>query len=220
MRQSRKGKLGVVLWIYPVAAFVAAAFGSPLICAALLLFVLALERDEWSGRQVTQALGISVVAKVLFALFALIWFIGSGVGMGLLGDILCVMATIFCVILVIGTWGLCILGIVRVVKDKETDIPVFKNFGYAIYGKAAPKPYPKYNPQYNWQQNPWANQPPVNPQQQPPVNPQTPVNPQQPPVNPQAPVNPQQPPANPPQAPVQQNYQAPPAEQNNSDRQN
>ena len=47
----RKGKFGIVLCFYPIAAFAAVILNSPLICAALTAVAVFLEKDEWTGRQ-------------------------------------------------------------------------------------------------------------------------------------------------------------------------
>ena len=51
----RKGKFGIVLCFYPIAAFAAVILNSPLICAALTAAAVFLEKDEWTGRQTVQA---------------------------------------------------------------------------------------------------------------------------------------------------------------------
>lgn len=47
----RKGKLGVVVCLYPILGFVCVILNQPLLCALIFGFVLVAERDEWAGRQ-------------------------------------------------------------------------------------------------------------------------------------------------------------------------
>ena len=53
----RKGKLGVVVCLYPILGFVCVILNQPLLCALIFGFVLVAERDEWAGRQCLQARG-------------------------------------------------------------------------------------------------------------------------------------------------------------------
>ena len=61
----RKGKLGVVVCLYPILGFVCVILNQPLLCALIFGFVLVAERDEWAGRQCLQAVGLSAIAVVL-----------------------------------------------------------------------------------------------------------------------------------------------------------
>lgn len=61
----RKGKLGVVVCLYPILGFVCVILNQPLLCALIFGFVLVAERDEWAGRQTLQALGLSAITAVV-----------------------------------------------------------------------------------------------------------------------------------------------------------
>ena len=61
----RKGKLGVVVCLYPILGFVCVILNRPLLCALIFGFVLVAERDEWAGRQTLQALGLSAITAVV-----------------------------------------------------------------------------------------------------------------------------------------------------------
>ena len=45
----RKGKLGVVVCLYPILGFVCVILNQPFLCALIFGFVLVAERDEWAG---------------------------------------------------------------------------------------------------------------------------------------------------------------------------
>lgn len=45
----RKGKLGVVVCLYPILGFVCVILNQPLLCALIFGFVLVAERDEGLG---------------------------------------------------------------------------------------------------------------------------------------------------------------------------
>lgn len=61
----RKGKLGLVLCLYPILAFACVIVSQPLLCALIFAFVLLAERDEWTGRQTLQALILSAVTALV-----------------------------------------------------------------------------------------------------------------------------------------------------------
>ena len=57
----RKGTFGVVLCLYPILAFAGVILNWPLLCMICFAFALLVEKDEWTGRQTLQALGLSLV---------------------------------------------------------------------------------------------------------------------------------------------------------------
>ena len=65
----KKGKFGIVLCFYPIAAFAAVILNSPIICLALAAAAIFLEKDEWAGRQSLQAWMASVVVFFFNGLF-------------------------------------------------------------------------------------------------------------------------------------------------------
>ncbi len=71
----KKGKFGIVLCFYPIAAFSAAILHAPLICAGLAAAAAFLERDEWAARQSLQA----------WMLSALVFFVRTAAGWGSFG---------------------------------------------------------------------------------------------------------------------------------------
>lgn len=136
----RKGKLGVVLCLYPVIAFAAVILDSPLLCALLVLFTLAAERDEWAVRQCLQALTLSAAVRLIVGILS---GLTSFLSIPILGSFLSVVGTVLCALVKIAAWVLSILAIVRVLGDREADLPLFSALSYRVYGKRAPKPaYP------------------------------------------------------------------------------
>ena len=57
----KKGKFGIVLCFYPIAAFAAVILNAPIICFALAAAAIFIERDEWAGRQTLQAWMVSAL---------------------------------------------------------------------------------------------------------------------------------------------------------------
>lgn len=163
----RKGKFGIVLCFYPIAAFAAVILNSPLICAALAAVAIFLERDEWTGRQTLQAWMIS--ALVFFFQRVVRWGL-SIISIPFFSAFLSVVSTILFVAVYLAAILFSVLGIIRVMKDQEANVPLFCELSYRIYGQRKPKPvappiqyqvpYPPQPPQYPPQYAPPANVPP------------------------------------------------------------
>lgn len=190
----RKGKLGVVVCLYPILGFVCVILNQPLLCALIFGFVLVAERDEWAGRQTLQALGLSAIAVVLRELLVysvnlfpvyIDFFHFLSTAFGTLSALVYLAAIITSMV-----------AITRVMKDQEASLPGLDRLAYRAYGKQKPRPMPgQYPPPYGVQppyahpyQQPGQPYPPQpGPYQQPPQAPQQ----HQPPVPPQN--GPQQP---------------------------
>ena len=194
----RKGKLGVVVCLYPILGFVCVILNQPLLCALIFGFVLVAERDEWAGRQTLQALGLSAIAVVLRELLVysvnlfpvyIDFFHFLSTAFGTLSALVYLAAIITSMV-----------AITRVMKDQEASLPGLDRLAYSAYGKQKPRPMPgQYPPPYGVQppyahpyQQPGQPYPPQpGPYQQPPQAPQQPQ-PSVPPQNgPQQPGGPQ-----------------------------
>lgn len=182
----RKGKLGVVVCLYPILGFVCVILNQPLLCALIFGFVLVAERDEWAGRQCLQAVGLSAIAVVLRELLVysvnlfpvyIDFFHFLSTAFGTLSALVYLAAIITSMV-----------AITRVMKDQEASLPGLDRLAYRAYGKQKPRPMPgQYPPPYGAQ--PPYQQPPYPPQPGPYQPPQPPVPPQN---GPQQPGGPQQ----------------------------
>ncbi len=186
----KKGKFGLLLSFYAILAFVFVILEMPVLCAGLLVLVLLAEKDEWASRQVLQAFFLSLATSFLTGIFGQISnmmpelsFIGSflHVAFAFVEGLIYLAAIVFS-----------ILGILRVMREQEADIPIFADFAYRAYGKTrprrAPSPMPNQQyqqPTYGGPQQPQQGQPPYAPpyqqpygapQQQPPFTSQPPQN--------------------------------------------
>ncbi len=194
----RKGKLGVVVCLYPILGFVCVILNQPLLCALIFGFVLVAERDEWAGRQTLQALGLSAIAVVLRELLVysvnlfpvyIDFFHFLSTAFGTLSALVYLAAIITSMV-----------AITRVMKDQEASLPGLDRLAYRAYGKQKPQPMPgQYPPPYGVQppyahpyQQPGQPYPPQpGPYQQPPQAPQQPQPPVPPQNGPQQPGGPQ-----------------------------
>ena len=187
----RKGKLGVVVCLYPILGFVCVILNQPLLCALIFGFVLVAERDEWAGRQCLQAVELSAIAVYSVNLFPVYidFFHFLSTAFGTLSALVYLAAIITSMV-----------AMVRLSRDREADLPGLSGLAYRAYGKQKPRPMPgQYPPPYGVQppyahpyQQPGQPYPPQpGPYQQPPQAPQQPQPPVPPQNGPQQPGGPQ-----------------------------
>lgn len=144
----RKGKLGVVVCLYPILGFVCVILNQPLLCALIFGFVLVAERDEWGwAGQCLQAVGLSAIAVVLRELLVysvnlfpvyIDFFHFLSTAFGTLSALVYLAAIITSMV-----------AITRVMKDQEASLPGLDRLAYRAYGKQKPRPMPgQYPPPY------------------------------------------------------------------------
>ncbi|NBJ90891.1 hypothetical protein [Acutalibacter sp. 1XD8-36] len=163
----RKGKFGIVLCFYPIAAFAAVILNSPLICAALTAVAVFLEKDDWTGRQTVQAWMASAV--VYFVSHMAAWL--DMIYIPYISGFLSLVSSVIFVLIYIAAIIFSVLSIIRVRKDEEANFPLLSELAYRIYGQRKPKPvvppmqYPSpYSmPQMPQQPSPAAAQAPQQP---------------------------------------------------------
>lgn len=142
----KKGKFGIVLCFYPIAAFAAVILNAPIICFALAAAAIFIERDEWAGRQTLQAWMVSAlvyffdkVARTILSVFHLPFLSGF----------FSAVSTIVFVLVYLAAILFSILAIIRVSKGGEANVPVFSELAYRVFGAFKPKPVrtpPPYAP--------------------------------------------------------------------------
>lgn len=200
----RRGKLGLSFSAYAVIAFVLALCVQMPLCFILFGFVLAVEKDEWTGRQCLQAFILSFASGILGILTLL--FFGAGHGaMVVYGEatprVIGLIPLAVWIVLIVFT----IRALVRVAKGQEADIPLFSDWAFRAFGYVRRQPQtppPPYQPPHSatGYSVPHARQP-YQPQQPPQYQPQPP-HPQPGPGG--YPGAPQGSPVPPPYAPVQE----------------
>lgn len=132
----KKGKFEIILSFYAVLAFILAFLGMQTLIFLLLGFVILAERDEWTVKQVLQALMLSIVSSIIYSIqnvldiVTLVPIIGNIINTGF-----SVIVGLINVIVFIFT----IIGILNVSKEKDANIPVFQNFAEWAYGKVVKK---------------------------------------------------------------------------------
>lgn len=138
----KKGKFGIVLCFYPIAAFAAVILQAFWLSALALAVAVFLEKDEWTGRQTLQA---ALLAAIVWCFRAFSRQIGSMLYVPLLSDILRAATAVVFVIVYLGAIMLSILAIIRVMKEQEANLPLLSDLAHRVYGKRPVKPviYPQ-----------------------------------------------------------------------------
>ncbi|MFV0352799.1 MAG: hypothetical protein ACK5JF_10930 [Oscillospiraceae bacterium] len=186
----KKGKFGVALPFYAVLAFVCAMFGFSTGALLILGVALFVEKDEWTTRQCMQAFFATFIVSCLGILTNILQRIRMVMNYGSAFDVFTKIIGIIDgpirLVLELFVLALLLLGVTKVMRGQEANLPVFSTWAYKAYGYVRQVTVP-VQPQYQQA-----------PQQQPQYPAQQPQAPQQYPA--------QQPQA---QAPVAQNFQQP-----------
>ena len=166
-----KGKFGVRLSFYAVAAFIFAILGYSTALILLAGVVIVGEKDEWAGRQVIQAVCLQFVSGLIGTFFGLFDFFYRIPIFGTVwGTIVSIVESVIAIIILI----FAIIGLVKVAGGKEAGVPLADKFANWAYGKITVKQQPVY-------------QQPMQPMQ--PMQPAAPAQPVQP-MQPAAPAQP------------------------------
>ncbi|WP_322176370.1 hypothetical protein [Acutalibacter caecimuris] len=176
----KKGKYGIVLCFYPIAAFAAVILNAPMIAAALAAVAIFVERDEWAGRQSLQAW---MASALVFFFDHVVRWVFSLVHIPVLSTLLGVVSSVLFVVVYLACIVFSVLAILRVSKDGEANFPLMSSLAYRVFGQVRPKPVAPaapFNPAqpYGYPQQPGAYAQPVNPQPPQPQQPQQPYPPQ------------------------------------------
>lgn len=121
----KKGNFGFKLCLYTVLGFILAYFGNATVLFLLAGAVFFLEKDEWAGRQIIQAICIYFADSFISALLS---FVGSITRMPLINKIpyLATMwsATYSVLSSIVGIVVLvfCVIGILNNLKGKDANI--------------------------------------------------------------------------------------------------
>ena len=137
----RKGTLGIRLAFYGVLAFVLGYLGYSTLLFLLLGVALLVEKDEWTVRQVLQAVVLCFIASIVRSLFNAVDFIGD---IPFIGAVWNVVTNIIEAIVELLVLVCAITGIIKNMKEQDADLPLAKNVADWAYGvvkeKAAPAP--------------------------------------------------------------------------------
>lgn len=136
-----KGKYGIRLSFYAVAAFIFAILGYTTALFLLAGVVIVGEKNEWAGRQVIQAICLEFVSGIIGTFFGLFDFFYRIPIFGTVwGTIVSVVESVIAIALLV----FAIIGLVKVAKGREAGVPLADKFANWAYGKITVKQQPVY----------------------------------------------------------------------------
>ena len=135
----RKGKFGLALAFYPIAAFICVIVKQPVLCALVTVLAIFVENDEWAARQSLQALFLGIF---LWFFSDLLPWAASLFPIPFVKQIIQAGATVLSVLLYLAVILLCIFGILHVMKEQEADLPLFSDLAFRAFGKVKPRGLP------------------------------------------------------------------------------
>ncbi len=127
----RKDNFGICLTFYAVLAFVLAMLGYTTLVALLLGFVIVVHKDQWLTMQTMQAFFLSIISGLVGAVIDIISPLYS---IPILGSILSGLFGIVTSIISILVLIFAIMGIAKVAKEQDANIPVLKSFAEKAFG--------------------------------------------------------------------------------------
>ena len=137
----KKGTLGIRLAFYGVLAFVLAYLGYSTLLFLVLGVALLVEKDEWTVRQVLQAVVLCFITSIVRNVFGAVGFVGDIPFIGAIWD---VVTGIIEAVLELIVLACAVAGIIKNMNDRDADLPIAKNIADWAYGvvkaKEAPAP--------------------------------------------------------------------------------
>lgn len=186
----KKGKYGLTYVFYASVAIIFAILNQTLLSILLLGFLIIVEQDEWTVRQSLQASAMVFLKDILQEVRYLIEKPGDWIGGFSIEGFYKLHNTYDSIIKIIYDFAtICILvmlivGLMRVLKSQDANLPFVSKFVDWAYGIVAPKPAPAPAAAPVQTQAPIQNQAPV--QTQAPAQNQAPVQAQAPSQAPKA----------------------------------
>ncbi len=130
-----KGKFGIKMCFYTALAFVLAYLGYSTILFLIAGVVIFVEKDEWAGRQVIQAIGLcflGTIVRTILSIFdpiARIPMLGTmwNVGTSMINSVVSIVVLVFCLV-----------GLLNNLKGKEANIIGLSKLSDWAYGIVKP----------------------------------------------------------------------------------
>lgn len=127
----RKDNFGICLCFYAVLGFVLAMLGYTTLVALLLGFVIVVHKDQWLTTQVMQAFFLSIISGLVSTFIDIISPLYK---IPILGAILSVIFGIVTAIISLVIVLLAIMGIAKVAKEQDANLPIVKTFAEKAFG--------------------------------------------------------------------------------------
>lgn len=135
----KKGKLGIRLAFYGVLAFVLAYLGYSTLLFLVLGVALLVEKDEWTIRQIIQAVVLCFIESIVRNVLNIIGFADN---IPFLGTAWNIITSTITALLELAVLGCTIIGVLRNVKDQDAAIPFAKTVADWAFGVVKEKAVP------------------------------------------------------------------------------
>ncbi len=125
-----KGKYGIPLPLYGIAAFLLVIFNQTIILLMLSLFVVLGEKDDQTSRTVLEAMALQFTANLFYLLLSLVTMLG--VWIPFIGLAVASILGVATLVVSLVASGIAILGIIKAAKDEELNFPILKDFANSL----------------------------------------------------------------------------------------
>lgn len=150
-----KGKLGITLSAVAILSFVLAFLGYVQILVLVVGYALIVEGNNWLTKQTLQALYLGlayvIVNTILGGFFGAISYFFGKLNIEILLDGIGKIQVICDGIVTLGVLVLCVIAIIKLLKDQDANLPIFGNLADKSLGiikvKAAPQQQQYSQPQ-------------------------------------------------------------------------
>ena len=147
-----KGKLGITLSAVAVLSFVLAFLGNVPILVLVVGYALIVEGNNWLTKQTLQALYLGltyvIVNTILGGFFGATNYFFGKLNIRILSDSIGNIQFVCDKIITLGLLALCIIAIIKLLKDQDANLPILGNLADKSLGiikvKVAPQPQQQY----------------------------------------------------------------------------
>lgn len=129
----KKGKFGINLCVYTTLAFLLAYFGNTTVLILLAGAVIFLEKDEWTGKQIIQAVCLCFVQNIVNVFLGILSPIAR---IPYLGTVWSLMDSLIDSLVGLLVLVFCVVGILNTLKGRDANIIGAKKFADWAYGAA------------------------------------------------------------------------------------
>lgn len=127
----RKDNYGICLSFYAVLGFVFAMLGHTTLSLLLLGFVIVVQKDKWLTMQVMEAFFLCFISGIVSTIVSAF----SGLyGLPFIGTIISGFFGVITFAVSILIFIMCIVGLIKVAKEQEANIPIAKGFAEKAFG--------------------------------------------------------------------------------------
>lgn len=134
----KKDMFGIDLRFYAVLAFVFAALGQTTLCGLLTAAMIFVVKEEWATRQAMQAFFVCLLSSIILAAFAGFYAFNA---IPLIGPAISAFFSAISGLFNLIPFVFAIIGLVKVAKGNEANLPLFAKWARKAYGITEQKIY-------------------------------------------------------------------------------